>query len=63
MFLAELICSDDECELTAEAVGGLLELELLLCGDCGCCLQIVSLSDWVPSRLPAPLELPLPLAA
>ncbi len=44
MFIAELICSDDACELTVEVPGNLVELELLVCDDCGCCLQVVSVS-------------------
>ena len=42
---AELICSDDSCELVLETVGELLELEALVCDDCGCCLQVVAISD------------------
>ena len=57
IFLAELICSDDDCELTLEAVGDLTELELLVCEDCGCCLQAVSLSAHEVVALPERLEL------
>ncbi len=45
MFLAELICSDDECGLILQALGSLEDLELLVCEDCGCCQQIVSVSE------------------
>ncbi len=45
MILAELICSDDRCELVVETVGELIELEALVCDDCGCCLQVVAISD------------------
>ena len=45
MILAELVCSDDRCELVLEAVGELRELEALVCDDCGCCLQVVAISD------------------
>jgi hypothetical protein len=44
MFLAELICSDGDCELAVEAIGEPEDLDMLLCEDCGCCLQVVSLS-------------------
>ena len=58
MLLAELICSDEACAVTVEAVGDPATLELLVCDTCGCCLQLVSVSDWRPARLRAPLELP-----
>ena len=44
MFLVELVCGEESCELIVEAVGELAELEALAC-DCGCCLQIVSISE------------------
>ena len=44
VLLAELICSDDECEVVLEATGSLEDLDLLVCEECGCCLQIVSIS-------------------
>ncbi len=56
MFLAELICSDEECELTLEAVDHLVQLELLVCEDCDCCLQIVSISSLEAVELEAPPE-------
>ncbi len=51
VFIAELICSDDACELTLEVPGGLAELELLVCDGCGCCLQVVSLSAFEAAEL------------
>ena len=42
---AEMVCSDQSCELVLETVGELLELEALVCDDCGCCLQVVAISD------------------
>jgi hypothetical protein len=48
MFLAELICSDDDCDVAIDAVGSPDELALLVCEHCGCCMQIVSLSGWQP---------------
>ena len=44
MFLAVLICSDDDCTEVFEAYGSLEELEALAC-DCGCALQLVSVSE------------------
>jgi hypothetical protein len=44
MFHARLICSDEDCTDTFEAWGSLEELEALAC-DCGCTLEIVSLSE------------------
>ena len=58
MFLAELICSDDECDLTLETVADLAELELLVCDDCGCCLQLVAVSAWEAAAIEARLALP-----
>jgi hypothetical protein len=42
MFLAVLICSDEECDNTFEEVGSLEELDTLLC-DCGCVMQVVAI--------------------
>jgi hypothetical protein len=42
MFLAVLICSDEECDNTFEEVGSLEELDRLLC-DCGCVMQVVAI--------------------
>ena len=61
MFMAELICSDEHCELVVEAFGELAELDLLVCDDCGCCLQVVSLSAVKPVELHARVELGAPL--
>ncbi|HEX8066971.1 MAG TPA: hypothetical protein VF520_10635 [Thermoleophilaceae bacterium] len=44
MFLAILICSDDECTEVFEAYGPLEELEALAC-DCGCALEVISVSE------------------
>jgi hypothetical protein len=44
MFLAVLICSDDDCTEIFEAYGSLDELETLAC-DCGCALQVISISE------------------
>jgi hypothetical protein len=41
MFLALLICSDEECTHAAEHVGSLEELDAVLCEDCDCLMQIV----------------------
>ena len=56
MFLVELVCSEESCDFTVETVGELLELEALVC-DCGCCLQIVSISEAEAAELRRPLEL------
>ena len=49
MFLAELICSDEDCGETIEAIVSPDELELLVCDGCGCCLQTVAVSAWEPA--------------
>ena len=59
MILAELICSDDRCDLVLETVGELIELEALVCDDCGCCLQVVAISDVELVEPAAPRELAL----
>jgi hypothetical protein len=51
---ALLICSDQECTEIFEARGSLEELEALAC-DCGCALEIVSVSG--TDDEPAELEL------
>jgi hypothetical protein len=56
MLHALLICSDDDCTDEFEAWGTIEELEALAC-DCGCALQVISVSDadaeyadWVLAR-------------
>jgi hypothetical protein len=44
MLYAALICCDDDCTEVFEAYGTLEELETLAC-DCGCALEIISLSE------------------
>ena len=44
MLHALLICSDDDCTDAFEAWGTLEELEALAC-ECGCALQVISLSE------------------
>ena len=57
MFLVELVCGDDRCEMTLETVDELDELEVLVC-ECGCCLQVVSISEVQFAELSRrPLEL------
>jgi len=56
---AQLICSDDSCELVLETVGELIEIEALLCEDCDCCLQVVAISDVELAAPLAPRELAL----
>jgi hypothetical protein len=62
MFAAELVCSDEACALIVEAVEDLAALELLVCEDCGCTLQITSVWEVREVRLAPPVE-ELPLAA
>jgi hypothetical protein len=57
MFLAELICSDEQCELVLEAIGELDTLDLLVCEGCGCCLQVVAVSDHEAAELEPLFEL------
>ena len=53
MFHALILCSDGDCAELFEAYGTLEELEALAC-DCGCALQVISISeapaDLVPGR-------------
>jgi Pyruvate/2-oxoacid:ferredoxin oxidoreductase delta subunit len=58
MVLAELVCSDDACDLTVEVVAEEHELDVLVCDGCGCCLQVVSLSE---VELVAAMPPPTPL--
>jgi hypothetical protein len=44
MVYALLICSDDDCTDEFEAWGTIEELEALAC-ECGCALQLISISD------------------
>ena len=51
MFLAELICSDEDCGAAIEAVGSLVDLELCVCAGCGCCMDVLTLSEWEPAAI------------
>jgi hypothetical protein len=44
VFLALLICSDENCAELFEAYGTLEELEVLAC-DCGCSLHVLTLQE------------------
>jgi hypothetical protein len=44
MVYALMICSDGSCPESFEAWGELTELETLAC-ECGCALQLISVSD------------------
>ena len=44
MFYALLVCSDEGCADEIETWGTLEELESLAC-DCGCALQLISVSE------------------
>jgi hypothetical protein len=44
MLHALLICSDDDCTDAFEAWGTIEELEALAC-ECGCALQVISVSE------------------
>jgi hypothetical protein len=60
MVYALLICSDDACSDELEAPGALDELEAHAC-DCGCAMQVMSVSE-VEFEEPA-WDHPLALAA
>ncbi len=55
VYIAVLICSDDDCTERFEARGTLAELETLAC-ECGCGLHVTGWAVPVASRA-APLEL------
>jgi hypothetical protein len=61
MLHALLVCSDEECTDSFEAWGTLEELEALAC-ECGCALQVISLSEVEGAEGP-PVELVLERAA
>ena len=57
MLYAALICCDEDCTDVFEAYGSLEELETLAC-DCGCALQVISISEVADADADArPLEL------
>ena len=51
VFHAALICCDDDCTEVFEAYGTLEELEALAC-ECGCALQVISISNAEPELVP-----------
>ena len=61
MLLAILICSDEDCDTTAEEVGSLEELDAVLCADCDCLMQIVAIEEAHVAEV-VQLHRPLPLA-
>jgi hypothetical protein len=44
MHLSLLVCTDDSCTDELEAAGSLEEVEAIAC-DCGCVMQVVSVSE------------------
>jgi hypothetical protein len=54
MVHALLVCSDDDCTDEFEAWGTVEELEALAC-DCGCALQLISVSDTAGEPLAEPV--------
>lgn len=45
MLIAELLCSDEDCAVTVDVVvESLEELDALVCEDCECTLQTLSIS-------------------
>ena len=64
MFGVELTCSDEACALVVEAVGpDLAQLDLLVCDECECTLQITAVWEAVEVRTTEPPAYELPLAA
>ncbi|MDQ4048251.1 MAG: hypothetical protein M3131_02565 [Actinomycetota bacterium] len=65
MVIVELVCSDEDCAVTVEAVAGSLdELDTLVCEDCECTLQTLTISAVELVELEPPVELhALPRAA
>ena len=58
MLIAELLCSDEECAVTVEVVvESLEELDALVCEDCECTLQTLSVSGAEAVELKRPIEL------
>ena len=51
------MCSDEACALVVDAVGELAELELLVCDECGCTLQVTSVFEVTEVCLPPPVEI------
>ena len=52
MYIARMLCSDPECDVTLVLdAEDLMEIASALC-DCGCTLEVHGLPDWVdvPSR-------------
>ena len=59
MLIAELLCSDESCAVTVEVVVDSLEaLEALVCEECECSLQSLSISDVELVEARAPIALP-----
>lgn len=64
MFGVELTCSDQACALVVEAVGpDLAQLDILVCDECECTLQITAVWEAEEARAADPPAYLLPLAA
>ncbi len=66
MLIAELLCSDEDCAVTIEVVvESLEELDVLVCEQCECTLQTLSISNAETAELKRPVVLlrELPRAA
>ena len=64
MFGVELTCSDEACALVVEAMGpDLAQLDVLVCDDCECTLQITAVWEAEEVRAAERPAYELPLAA
>jgi hypothetical protein len=53
---AEIICTDESCAVTIDAVVETLDdLDLLACNDCGCIVQILATWEVIELRPAAPI--------
>jgi len=53
---AEIICTDEGCAVTLDVVAESLDaLELLVCDDCDCSIQVLATWDVVELRTAAPV--------
>ena len=61
MYLVELTCGEEPCEVTVVVVSELEEVEALVCDECEFCLHVLSVS--LAEYVAVPPRAPLALAA
>ena len=57
VYLVELTCGEEPCDVTAVVVSELEEIEALVCDECEYCLHVLSISSVEYADVQAPMAM------